>query len=74
MATLFKDQFSHTCLSVTIEQFHFAFGVSLLVLNHIKTVFKHLLTNFIRHIMTSKFKQTNASDPVLIPDEAFCLQ
>ena len=61
-----KDQFSHAYLSVTIEQFHFAFGVSLLVLNHIKTVFTHLFTNFIRHIMTSKFKQTcNASDSVL---------
>jgi hypothetical protein len=46
-----KDQFSHAYLSVTIEQFHFAFGVSLLVLNHIKTVFTHLFTNFIRHIM-----------------------
>jgi chloramphenicol 3-O-phosphotransferase len=34
IATLFKDQFSHAYLSVTIEQFHFAFGGSLL--NHIK--------------------------------------
>jgi hypothetical protein len=66
IATLFKDQFSLAYLSVTIEQVQFAFGVSLLVLNHIKPVFNHLLTNFIRHILTSKFKQTNASDSVLI--------
>jgi hypothetical protein len=67
-----KDQFSHAYPSVTIEQFQVAFGVSLLVLNHIKTVFTHLFTNFIRHIMTSKFKQT--SDSVLILDGAFCSQ
>jgi hypothetical protein len=71
--TLFKDQFSHAHLSVTIEQFHFAFRVSLLVLNHIKTVFTHLFTNFIRHIMTSKFKQTNASDSVLIRGVLFTI-
>jgi ppGpp synthetase/RelA/SpoT-type nucleotidyltranferase len=73
IATLFKDQFSHAYLSVTTEQFHFAFGVSLLVLNHIKTVFTHLFTN-LRHIMKYKFKQTNASESVLILDEGFCSQ
>jgi hypothetical protein len=29
---------------------------------------------YIWHIMTYKFKQTNASDSVLILDEAFCSQ
>ena len=45
IATLFKDQFSHAYLSVTIEQFHFAFAVSFL--NHknpIYTPFDQLST------------------------------
>jgi hypothetical protein len=49
IATLFKvkDQFSHAYLSVTKEQFHFAFGISLL--NHKNPTFPPFYQLTARH-------------------------